>query len=131
MRTSLETVQDAYAAFGRGDVPTLLTLCSPDIRWQFVADRSAPYNATVLGLEQLGAWFAAVAASDDIHVFEPQQMFAASDHVTVIGHARATVRATGRTYECPWVHVFSVSGGMITAFWGMLDTQAAAEARAA
>ena len=131
MRTPLETVQDAYTAFGRGDVPALLALCSPDIRWQFVADRSAPYTATVAGPAQLGAWFSGVAASDDIHAFEPRQMLAGPDHVTVIGHTRTTVRATGKTFECPWVHVFSVGGGMITAFWGMLDTQATAEARTA
>lgn len=131
MRTPLETVQEAYAAFGRGDGPALLALCSPDVHWHFIADRSAPYNATVTGPAQLGAWLAGVAASDDIHAFEPRRMFSGSDHVTVIGHERTTLRATGKTFESPWVHVFSVGGGLITAFWGMLDTQAAAQARTA
>ncbi|TAL21676.1 MAG: hypothetical protein EPO01_10510 [Aquabacterium sp.] len=131
MTTPTDTVQSAYAAFGRGDIPALLALCSPDVRWQFVADRGAPYNATLAGRFQVGEWFAAVAASDDIHAFEPRRMLAGADHVTVIGHERTTLRATGRTFECPWVHVFTVQDGVITDFWGLIDTQATGGARAA
>ncbi len=58
-------------------------------------------------------------------------MFEGVNHVTVIGDERTTIRATGRTFECPWVHVFSVEAGQITAFWGMIDTQSIAEARTA
>lgn len=130
MTTPLHTVQQAYAAFGRGDIPAFLALCSPDVRWQFVADRAAPYTATVVGPQQLAEWFSAVGASDDIQVFEPRQMLEGPNHVTVIGHERTTIRATGRAFACPWVHVLTVDGGRITAFWGMVDTQAVAEARA-
>ena len=131
MATPLEIVQNAYAAFGRGDVPALLALCSPDVRWQFVADRAAPYSTTAVGLGQLGEWFGMVAASDDIQVFEPRQFFSGPEHVTIVGHERATMRATGKTIECPWVQVFTVKQGRITAFWGMFDTQTVAAARAA
>lgn len=131
MKTPIETVQAAYAAFGAGDIPALLALCSPNIVWQFVADRAAPYNATVSGHEQVGQWFAAVGASDDIHEFEPREMLAGPEHVTVIGHERTTLRATGKTFECPWVHVFHIKDGVVTRFWGMFDTQASGDARAA
>lgn len=131
MTSPLKTVQEAYAAFGRGDVAALVALCAPQVRWQFVADRDAPYTGTVSGPQQLAEWFGAVAASDDIHAFEPRQMLEGQNHVTVIGYERTTLRATGKTFECPWVHVFSVEDGQITAFWGMVDTQAIAEARAA
>lgn len=131
MATPIEIVQHAYAAFGRGDIQALIGLCSPVVRWQFVADRDAPYNREAIGPIQLGQWFAAVASSDDIHQFEPRQMFAGADHVTVIGHERTTIRATGKTFECAWVHVFSIENGLIAAFWGMIDTQAVGDARAA
>lgn len=131
MATPIEIVQHAYAAFGRGDIPAVIGLCSATIRWQFVADRAAPYNGEVVGSVGVGDWFAAVAGSDDIHLFEPLRMFAGADHVTVVGRERTTIRATGKTFECPWVHVFAIEGGVITAFWGMIDTQAVADARAA
>jgi hypothetical protein len=131
MASPLETVQRAYGAFGSGDIPALLALCSPEVRWQFIADRKAPYNATVIGHAQLGAWFEAVALSDEIHSFEPRQFLPGSAHVTVIGQERTTVRATGKTFESPWVHIFTVVDGVITAFWGLIDTQTLGEARAA
>lgn len=125
----LQIVEQGYAAFGRGDIPALLALCHPEVRWQFVADRAAPYHGTVIGREAVAAWFAKVADSDDTHQFEPRVMHAGADHVTVIGHERTTLRATGKTFESPWVHVFSVQDGQITAFWGIFDTQAAGDAR--
>lgn len=131
MTSPLQTVQQAYAAFGAGDIPALLALCSPQVRWQFTADRDAPYTATVRGPGQLAEWLGTVAASDEIHVFEPQAMLPGPGHVTVIGMERTTLRATGKTFECPWVHVFTVQAGLITEFWGLIDTQAVAEARAA
>lgn len=131
MPTPIDIVQAAYAAFGRGDIPALLALCSPDVRWQFVADRAAPYTAAVVGHGQVGEWFAAVGASDDIHSFEPRRMFEGAEHVTVIGHERTTLRATGKTFECPWVHVFTVKNGLVTDFWGLIDTQATGDARKA
>jgi ketosteroid isomerase-like protein len=125
----LQIVRNAYAAFGSGDIAGLLDLCSPQVRWQFVGDRAAPYTATVVGHSQLAEWFGAVAASDDIQLFEPRQMLPGSDHVTVIGHERTRLRATGKTFESPWVHVFTVHDGLITSFWGLMDTQAVGEAR--
>lgn len=131
MRTPLQTVQQLYEAFGAGDIPAVLALCSPQVRWQFVADTGAPYTATVRGPSQLAEWFGTVAASDEIHVFEPQAMLPGPDHVTVIGMERTTLRATGKTFECPWVHIFTVQSGLVSEFWGLIDTQAVAQARAA
>ncbi|MEY4749617.1 MAG: hypothetical protein RIQ60_1831 [Pseudomonadota bacterium] len=128
-KSPLQIVQAGYAAFGSGDIPALLALCSPSVRWQFTADRGAPYTATVIGHSQLAEWFGTVGASDDIQSFEPRQMLAGPDHVTVIGHERTRLRSTGKTFDASWVHVFTVQDGLITAFWGLMDTQAAGEAR--
>lgn len=129
MPSPLQTVQLAYQAFGRGDIPALLAMCSPQVRWEMVADRAAPYTGTAVGHEAVAQWFGAVAASDDIQVFEPRRMLEGPDHVTVIGFERTTLRATGKTFESPWVHVFNVEDGVITGFWGLMDTQAVGAAR--
>jgi ketosteroid isomerase-like protein len=68
---------------------------------------------------------------DDIEVFEPREFVAADDHVTVLGWERTRDRATGRSFECEWVHVFWVDKGLATRFWGLLDTEAAAATRSA
>lgn len=127
--TPLALVQSAYAAFGSGDIPALLNMLTPDVRWQFVGDRRAPYTGTVRGRAQVGEWFLAVAQADDIQAFEPREFLAGDDHVTVLGWERTRALPGGAVFETPWVHVWQLRDGTICRFWGLLDTEAAAQAR--
>ena len=129
MTDALSLIQTAYACFGRGDIPALLALTTPDVAWQFHGDHGAGYTGRVQGHAQVGEWFGEVARLDDIQAFEPREFLAGAGHVTVIGHERTIARATGRTFETPWVHVWQLRDGRIARFTGFFDTQAAAEAR--
>lgn len=129
MANPLALVQDAYAAFGRGDVPALLNLLTPDVRWEFAGDRKAPYTGRVQGRAQVGEWFLAVAQADGIQAFEPRQFLVGPDHVTVLGWERSQALPGGRVFEAEWVHVWQVRDGHLARFWGMLDTEASARAR--
>jgi ketosteroid isomerase-like protein len=125
MANPLTLVQDAYAAFGHGDVPALLNLLTPDVRWEFAGDRKAPYTGRV----QVGEWFLAVAQADGIQAFEPRQFLVGPDHVTVLGWERSQALPGGKVFEAEWVHVWQVRDGQLARFWGMLDTEASARAR--
>ena len=129
MNDAQTLIQDAYACFGRGDIPALLALTTPDVDWQFHGDHGAGYTGRVRGHAQLAEWFGEVARLDDIQAFEPREFLAGADHVTVIGHERTIARTTGRVFETPWVHVWRLREGRIAGFTGFFDTQAAAEAR--
>ncbi|MFZ5550069.1 MAG: nuclear transport factor 2 family protein [Pseudomonadota bacterium] len=129
MNNPLTLVQHAYAAFGRGDVPALLNLLAPDVRWEFVGDRKAPYTGRVQGRSQVGEWFLAVAQADGIQAFEPRQFLVGPDHVTVLGWERTQALPEGRLFEAEWVHVWQVRDDQLARFWGMLDTEASARAR--
>lgn len=41
MLSNLETVQSIYEAFGKGDIPTILSHLADDIQWEAWADNSA------------------------------------------------------------------------------------------
>jgi ketosteroid isomerase-like protein len=41
MATALETVQQIYAAFGRGDIPAILAALDDDVKWESWEDNSA------------------------------------------------------------------------------------------
>lgn len=125
-----ELVQAAYAAFGRGDVPALLSMMAPEVAWQFVGDRQAPYTGRVRGHAQVAAWFQAVAQVDQIQAFEPREFLAGPGHVTVLGWERTQALPRGGVFETPWVHVWQVEEGRICRFFGMLDSEASAAARA-
>jgi uncharacterized protein len=47
MSTPTEVVQQAYAAFGRGDVEGILAMCTDDIEWRFLAAQAFPTQAGI------------------------------------------------------------------------------------
>lgn len=130
MNETINVIQTAYSHFANQDIPALLEMLAPDVRWQFHGDQAAPYTESVIGPAQVGAWFAKVAAADDIQEFAPREFFAGTDHVTVIGHCRTIARHSGGEFSSPFVHVFEVSDGRITRFLGIVDSEVAGKARA-
>jgi uncharacterized protein len=128
-RSAVEIVQDLYAAFGRGDVPYIAARLAERVEWSFVGAKSLPYTGRFVGPQEATRFFAAVAAVDDIKVFEPREFIAQGDHVTVLGWEQTKAIPSGRVWESPWVHVFTVRDGKVTRFWGMCDSEASAAAR--
>ena len=126
----VDVVKAAYAAFGRGDVPAIVALCDDKLDWQFNGGTRVPYSGR-FGKADVADWFGAVAEHDDVQVFEPREFIAGGEHVTVIGWERCAARPSGRRFECPWVHVFTVKHGKVTRFWGIYDTEASSSARGA
>lgn len=128
-RSALETVQDLYAAFGAGDIEKILTCCADPIDWHFVGPAKLGYTGRRRTRAELLDFFAKVAAMDDIHAFEPREMIAAGEHVTVIGWERTTAKPAGKQFETDWVHVFTVKDGKVQRFLGLYDSAASLAAR--
>jgi hypothetical protein len=131
MPAPIETVRTAYEAFGRGDIPALLEQLTDDIEWTFDGSTGDAYMRTARGKDDLMHWFEQVMATDGIQAFEPRQMLAGTDHVTVIGWERAQALPAGGIFETNWVHVWQLRDGRVARFFGMFDTAASAQARGA
>jgi ketosteroid isomerase-like protein len=127
--TAVEVVQQAYEAFGRGDVPTLLDLMTEPVDWRFCGARGLPYTGSFTTKAEVGRWFATIAEVDDIQRFEPRELIDGGEHVTVLGWERTTARPGGKVFEADWVHVFTVRDGKVVRFFGIYDTEASADAR--
>lgn len=131
MPTSIDTIQSAYEAFGRGDIPALLDLLDDGIEWTFDGSTGDAYMRTARGKDDVVQWFAQVMAVDGIQAFEPRQMLAGPEHVTVIGWERTQALPAGGVFESNWIHVWQLKNGRVTRFFGMFDSAAAARARGA
>ena len=127
--SALAVVQQAYEAFGRGDVPALLALVGDDVDWKFCGTRGLPYTGEFRGKDQVGQWFASIPTVEDVQAFEPREFIEAREYVTVLGWERTAAKPSGKVFETEWVHVFTVRNGHIVRFWGMYDTEASANAR--
>ncbi len=121
-------VQQAYAAFGAGDLPRLLGFMTPDIVWDFPRSSVIPWAGTFKGPDQVARFFAALVEHSEALAFEPRHFIASEDRVVVLGSDRFRVKATGKTFECEWAHAFTLRDGKIAAFREYTDTAAVAAA---
>lgn len=123
-----ELIQALYAAFGSGDLPQFLSMLQPDVKWRFIGAPGLAYTTEVTGHEGMQRWLTSVAELEDIQAFEPRQMFAAPEHVTVLGWERTVAKPTGRAFECEWMHLFELKDGRVARFVGIYDSARVAAA---
>ena len=84
-----QIAKDAYAAFGRGDIPAVLGVMTDDIEWVFPGPAEVLPNAgTFTGKEAVGAWFGTLDATVEFQVFEPREFIAQGDKLVALGIRR-------------------------------------------
>src|SRR5690606_1967616 len=115
---NLEVVQAAYAAFGKGDVPGVVALLTPDVHWESVGDPADfPALGVKAGTAAVEAQFALLGSLLSFQSFSPQRFFAAGpETVFVLGHYDRTVLKTGKAANSDFVHVFVVRDGKIASY---------------
>jgi len=122
-------VQSLYAAFGKGDIATVVAGAAPDIDWVVNGSRKDfPSFGAWKGAGEVQKFFATVAEHQEAKVFSPQEFFAADDRVFVLGHYDWKIRKTGREVSSDWVHVFTIRNGKVAKFREFNDTAQFAEA---
>ena len=87
MATALETVQQIYGAFGRGDVPAILAVLDDDVKWESWEDNSAqragvPWLRGGSGKAAVGEFFGVVGTMK-INDFKVLGMMASEAQVAV------------------------------------------------
>jgi ketosteroid isomerase-like protein len=126
---NIAQVQSLYAAFGRGDVATIIVGLAPDADWQSVG-RKVDYPAfgPRRGAAEIQDFFKVVADNEDFSEFSPREFYAADDKVFVLGSYTLKMKKTGKAVSCEWVHVFTFRDGKVTGWREHTDTAQFAEA---
>ena len=120
-----KVVQDAYAAFGRGDVQGILDSLADDVLWTGVYGAAAqvPTSGERKGKAGVAQFFAQVAENIQFSRFEPREFIAAGDKVIALGHYTAsTPLKTG--FDSDFAMVFTLKNGKITRFQEFCDSGA-------
>ena len=120
----VETVQQIYEAFGRGDVATILGHLAEDVEWEYgAASTDVPWLQPRRGRDQVPAFFAALGAVR-FDVFQPKAILAQGDVVVSLVDLEATLPATGaRFVEEDEVHIWHFDGdGRVVRFRHRADT---------
>jgi len=119
-QTNVQVVQVSYAAFQRGDIQTVLKVLREDVEW--IATAVEPVAGTYRGPDEVARFFQLVDKIFEFSSFEPREYLAQGDRVVALGHYKATVRNTGRVYDCDWAMAFTFREGKISRFQEYTDT---------
>lgn len=121
MKTALAFVQDLYGAFARGDVPAVLGALAPDVRWTEAA--GGPYGGVSIGPEAvLQNVFMKLGTEWDGFAAVPGKFVADGDIVIALGDYSGRHRATGRSFQARFAHVWTVRNGRAVEFEQITDT---------
>ncbi|HRH87651.1 MAG TPA: nuclear transport factor 2 family protein [Rubrivivax sp.] len=123
--TPIETVQQIYAAFGRGDVPAILAQLAEDVEWEYAtAPNPVPWLQPLKGRSEVPKFFEALFSNIEITRFEVNKIF--GDDVTVVDLVTLdfSARATGRkVQEIDEVHIWHFNAaGQVQRFRHRADT---------
>ncbi len=124
--SNLEIVQGLFAAFGKGDLPTVLSALAPEVEWRVSGPGEVPYAGTRRGRDQVRHFFEELGRAVEFQRFEPQAYISEGDTVVVPGQEKLQVRATRRTIENAWVMVFTLRRHQVVGFREFNDTAALA-----
>lgn len=94
---NLGTVQQIYAAFGRGDIPAILEHLDESVEWEYGANSTdVPWLQPRRGREGAGAFFVSLGEID-IHKFEVKGLLEGEGGLVVaIFDIDFTVKTTGK-----------------------------------
>jgi ketosteroid isomerase-like protein len=122
---NLAKVRALYAAFGKGDIATVLQGLHPDAVWNNPGPPEFAYFGTHRGRDAIAQnVFGFIGANLDIARMEPTEILANDDTVVVLLDMEASVRATGKRYEQKTAHVWTFVDGAVTAFHDFQDNHA-------
>ena len=99
-----DTIANLYAAFARGDVPTVLAALAPNINWSEA--EGFPYGGTYVGPDAvLQNVFAKLGSEWNGFAAVPHELIASADTVIALGEYSGTYKATGKSFKAPFAHV--------------------------
>lgn len=123
MGANVRVVQDAYGAFGRGDIAAVLDLLADDVEWS--SPRTIPHGGDFHGKADVGSFFAGIGANWQALPLDVEAVGEIGDGL-VVGVLRAAgTRKSGDQQAYGAAHVFTVRNGKISRFREYVDLDAA------
>ncbi len=127
---NVEHFKKLYAAFGQGDIPTVLGAMHPQIKWyEAESNPYAPDGKPFVGPDQvLNKLFARLAEEWDDFKVTPEKFHDAGVTVVVEGRYTGSYKETGKENDSQFCHVWTLENDKITNFQQYTNTAALQEA---
>jgi uncharacterized protein len=125
---NIETIRNAYAAFSRGDLPSVLGAFDDGIQW--ITPGNTDLAGERNGKEEVTGFFRTLKEHWEFLAFEPAEYVASGDRVVALGRYEVRSRQTGRTVASHWAMVWTFRAGKAVRFQEYTDTSALEAAEA-
>ena len=113
----------AYEAFGKKDIPGILSLCNDDIVFEIHDGIVWPNEIkTYKGKQEVQKFFEEITSKLTYARFQPTRFLADGDDVAIFISSEFKHNATGKNYSGNYYHHMKSSNGKISYFKGVLDT---------
>ena len=123
-------VSSFYESLGKGDVPGVLGLLDPQVKWT-EAERFPYYSGTWVGPQAvLDNLLKRVAADWTDFAATPRDYLVEGTKVVSLGTYSGVYKRTGKSMRADFAHVWTVENGKITRFVMYTDTAKLLEALA-
>ena len=122
--SNIPTVQAIYAAFGRGDIPTILEHLAENIEWEYgTLDSEVPWLQPRRGRAEVPKFFESLGAVD-VQRFQPKTFLESGNVVVVLSELAMVLKANGRSIvEEDEVNIWHFNDqGRVIRFCHRLDT---------
>ena len=118
---NLAGVQGAYEAFAKGDVPGVLGFLGADIEW--TEAEGFPYGGTYRGPDAvLEGVFMKLGTEWDGYAAVPTEFIDAGDTIVALGKYSGKYKATGKSFQANFAHVWKLRDGKAIKFLQYTDT---------
>ena len=118
---NVDGVRGVYDAFAKGDVPAVLGFLAPDIEW--TEAEGFPYGGTYNGPDAvLQGVFMKLGTEWDGYAAIPSEFIDAGDSVVALGTYSGKYKATGKSFQANFAHVWNVQDGKAIRFVQYVDT---------
>ena len=124
--SQIATVQEIYAAFGRGDIVTILERLAEDVDWEArgssAHDEGVPWLQRRTGRAGAAEFFATLEAFE-FRRFEPRSFLEGAGQVAAVIDIEIVMRASGYVIADEEIHLWSFDdAGLVSAFRHVVDT---------
>jgi uncharacterized protein len=120
---NIEILRQGYDAFGRGDIPAVMSLFDEAIEWTVPEGAPQEYRGVHRGHEGVAQGvFARLGEVWGGFAVRPETFVGDGDHVVVLGHYGVVPMGGGAETQVPFAHAWDMSGGKALRFRDYSDT---------
>jgi ketosteroid isomerase-like protein len=117
-----------YAAFGRGDIATIMANVADDVSWEAEGPAEMVFTGIRHGKTETRGFFQGLASEHANPNLQMTEFVSSDDSVATFGRYQATLKKTGRRVDSPVAHLFKFRNGKVVRYVNLIDTAAFVEA---